>query len=106
LLFTDRITRLLKHAKRRDGYLFGVLFLDLDGFKMVNDSLGHLVGDQLLIGVASRLEKCLRATDMVARVGRDFIVARMGGDEFTVLLDDLKDPGDAPQAAERRMKAV
>jgi diguanylate cyclase (GGDEF)-like protein/PAS domain S-box-containing protein len=106
LLFTDRITRLIKHAKRREGYLFGVLFLDLDGFKMVNDSLGHLVGDQLLVGVASRLEKCLRATDMVARVGRDFIVARLGGDEFTVLLDGIKDPADARQAAERLMKAV
>jgi diguanylate cyclase (GGDEF)-like protein/PAS domain S-box-containing protein len=106
LLFTDRITRLLKHAKRREGYLFGVLFLDLDGFKMVNDSLGHLIGDQLLVGVANRLEKCLRATDMVARVGRDFIVARLGGDEFTVLLDSIKDPTDAKQAAERLMKAV
>src|ERR1700719_3080343 len=73
-LFTDRGARLLKHSKRRPGYLFAVLFLDLDGFKMVNDSLGHLVGDQLLVGVAARLEKCLRATDMVARVGRDFIV--------------------------------
>ena len=106
LLFTDRITRLLKHAKRREGYLFGVLFLDLDGFKMVNDSLGHLIGDQLLVGVANRLEKCLRATDMVARVGRDFIVARLGGDEFTVLLDSIKDPADAKQAAERLMKSV
>jgi diguanylate cyclase (GGDEF)-like protein/PAS domain S-box-containing protein len=106
LLFTDRLVRLIKQAQRRKGYLFAVLFLDLDGFKMVNDSLGHLVGDQLLIGVANRLEKCLRATDMVARVGRDFIVARLGGDEFTVLIDDLKDPSDARQAAERLMKAV
>jgi diguanylate cyclase (GGDEF)-like protein/PAS domain S-box-containing protein len=106
LLFTDRLGRLIKHAKRRKDYLFAVLFLDLDGFKMINDSLGHLVGDQLLVGVASRLEKCLRATDTVARLGEGFIVARMGGDEFTVLLDDLKDPGDAKQAAERLMKAV
>ena len=106
LLFTDRLVRLIKTSLRRERYLFAVLFLDLDGFKMINDSLGHLVGDQLLIGVAARLEKCLRATDMVARVGRDFIVARMGGDEFTVLIDDLKDPADARQAAERLMKAV
>jgi diguanylate cyclase (GGDEF)-like protein/PAS domain S-box-containing protein len=103
LLFTDRVGRLIKHSKRRKEYLFAVLFLDLDGFKMINDSLGHLVGDQLLVGVASRLEKCLRATDTVARLGEGFIVARMGGDEFTVLLDDLKDPGDAKQAAERLM---
>jgi diguanylate cyclase (GGDEF)-like protein/PAS domain S-box-containing protein len=106
LLFTDRVGRLIKHAKRRKDYLFAVLFLDLDGFKMINDSLGHLVGDQLLVGVASRLEKCLRATDTVARLGEGFIVARMGGDEFTVLLEDLKKPDDAKQAAERLMKAV
>src|SRR5437667_4804133 len=106
LLFTDRLGRLIKHANRRKGYLFAVLFLDLDGFKMINDSLGHLVGDQLLMGVAARLEKCLRATDTVARLGQGCIVARLGGDEFTILLDDLKDPGDARQAAERLMKAV
>jgi len=106
LLFTDRVGRLIKHAKRRKDYLFAVLFLDLDGFKMINDSLGHLAGDQLLVGVASRLEKCLRATDTVARLGEGFIVARMGGDEFTVLLDDLKHSDDAKQAAERLMKAV
>jgi diguanylate cyclase (GGDEF)-like protein/PAS domain S-box-containing protein len=106
LLFTDRVGRLIKHTKRRKDYLFAVLFLDLDGFKMINDSLGHLVGDQLLVGVASRLEKCLRATDTVARLGDGCIVARMGGDEFTVLLDDLKHPDDAKQAAERLMKAV
>jgi diguanylate cyclase (GGDEF)-like protein/PAS domain S-box-containing protein len=106
LLFADRVGRLIKHAKRRKDYLFAVLFLDLDGFKMINDSLGHLVGDQLLVGVASRLEKCLRATDTVARLGEGFIVARMGGDEFTVLLEDLKDPGDAKLAAERLIKAV
>jgi diguanylate cyclase (GGDEF)-like protein/PAS domain S-box-containing protein len=106
LLFADRVGRLIKHAKRRKDYLFAVLFLDLDGFKMINDSLGHLVGDQLLVGVASRLEKCLRATDTVARLGEGFVVARMGGDEFTVLLEDLKDPGDAKLAAERLMKAV
>jgi diguanylate cyclase (GGDEF)-like protein/PAS domain S-box-containing protein len=106
LLFTDRLSRLLKVSKRRKDYLFAVLFLDLDGFKMINDSLGHLVGDQLLMGVASRLEKCLRATDIVARVGQGFIVARLGGDEFTILLDDLKNPSDAKQAAERLMKAL
>jgi len=106
LLFTDRVGRLIKHAKRRKDYVFAVLFLDLDGFKMINDSLGHLVGDQLLVGVASRLEKSLRATDTVARLGEGVIVARMGGDEFTVLLDDLKDPGDAKRAADRLMKAV
>ena len=83
-----------------------MLFLDLDGFKMINDSLGHLVGDQLLVGVAARLEKCLRSSDTVARLGETFTVARLGGDEFTILLDDIKEPEDAKRAAERLMNAV
>lgn len=106
LLFIDRLGRIIKHAKRRKDHLFAVLFLDLDGFKMINDSVGHLVGDQLLLGVANRLEKCLRSTDTVARLGETFTVARLGGDEFTVLLDDLKDASDAKTAAERLMKAL
>jgi diguanylate cyclase (GGDEF)-like protein/PAS domain S-box-containing protein len=106
LLFNDRLGRLIKHAKRHKDHLFAVLFLDLDGFKMINDSLGHLIGDQLLLGVANRLEKCLRSTDTVARLGEAFTVARLGGDEFTVLLDDLKDPNDAKGAADRLMKTL
>jgi diguanylate cyclase (GGDEF)-like protein/PAS domain S-box-containing protein len=106
LLFIDRVGRLVKHAKRRKDHLFAVLFLDLDGFKMINDSMGHLIGDQLLLGVANRLEKCLRSTDTVARLGETFTVARLGGDEFTVLLDDIKDPSDAKRAADRMMKAL
>jgi diguanylate cyclase (GGDEF)-like protein/PAS domain S-box-containing protein len=106
LLFIDRVGRLIKHTKRRKEQLFAVLFLDLDGFKMINDSMGHQIGDQLLLGVASRLEKCLRATDTVARLGETFTVARLGGDEFTVLLDDIKDPSDAKRAADRMMKAL
>jgi diguanylate cyclase (GGDEF)-like protein/PAS domain S-box-containing protein len=106
LLFIDRVGRLVRHSKRRKDHLFAVLFLDLDGFKMINDSMGHLIGDQLLLGVAHRLEKCLRATDTIARIGETFTVARLGGDEFTVLLDHIKDPSDAKRAAERMMKAL
>lgn len=106
LLFIDRLGRLIKHSKRRKDHLFAVLFLDLDAFKMINDSLGHLAGDQLLVGVATRLEKCLRSSDTVARLGETFTVARLGGDEFTILLDDLKEPTDADRAAERLMKAL
>jgi len=80
--------------------------MDLDGFKMINDSMGHLIGDQLLLGVANRLEKCLRSSDTVARLGETFTVARLGGDEFTVLLDHIKDPSDAKRAADRMMKAL
>ena len=106
LLFVDRLGRLIKHAKRRKDSLFAVLFLDLDGFKMINDSLGHLVGDQLLLSVSDRLEKCLRLTDTVARLKTTFTMARLGGDEFTVLLDDLKDPADAKVAANRLMEVL
>src|SRR5437879_6552800 len=108
LLFIDRVGRLIKHTKRRKDQLYAVLFMDLDGFKMINDSMGHLVGDQLLLGVANRLETCLRSTDTVARLGETetFTVARLGGDEFTVLLDDIKDPNDAKRAADRMMKAL
>ena len=106
LLFIDRLGRLIRHSQRHKDHLFAVLFLDLDGFKMINDSLGHLIGDQLLVGVATRLEKCLRSSDTVARLGETFTVARLGGDEFTILLDDLKEPADANRAAERLMKAL
>lgn len=107
LLFLDRLDRLMKHARRHTERSFAVLFLDLDAFKMINDSMGHLVGDQLLLGVAKRLEGSLRATDTVARLAQDtFTLARMGGDEFTVLLDELRNPGDAERAAERIMKGL
>jgi diguanylate cyclase (GGDEF)-like protein/PAS domain S-box-containing protein len=108
LLFLDRLDRLMKHSKRHTERTFAVLFLDLDAFKMINDSMGHLIGDQLLLGVSKRLEKCLRASDTVARIGQEssFTLARMGGDEFTVLLDDLKEPADADRAAERIMEGL
>jgi diguanylate cyclase (GGDEF)-like protein/PAS domain S-box-containing protein len=106
LLFIDRLNRLIKYSKRRKNHSFAVVFMDLDGFKMINDSMGHMAGDQLLVGVAERLEKCLRATDTLARLRDTYTVARLGGDEFTVLLDDLKDPNDAKIAADRLMKAL
>ena len=91
-VFTDRLGRSIERAKRRGDYLFAVLFLDLDGFKVVNDSLGHGVGDQMLVGVAQRLKMCLRASDTVAR---------LGGDEFALLLEDIRDVSDALRVAER-----
>ena len=91
-LFMDRLEHCLGEARKGEGYGFGVLFLDLDRFKVVNDSLGHQIGDQLLVATARRLESCLRPGD---------IVARLGGDEFAVILDRVRHVSDATQAAER-----
>jgi diguanylate cyclase (GGDEF)-like protein/PAS domain S-box-containing protein len=106
LLFNDRLLRLIEHRRRYPETLFAVLFLDLDGFKMVNDSLGHLVGDRLLVAVASRLLKSLRHTDTAARIDETFTVARLGGDEFAILLSELKGPADATGVAERLMREL
>lgn len=92
VLFMDRLGQAVEYAKRHEDYLFAVLFLDLNRFKVINDSLGHLLGDQLLIGIAGRLKDCLRPTDTVAR---------LGGDEFTILLADIGDISDALRVADR-----
>ncbi len=92
LLFMDRLGRTIERAKYVEGYRFAVLFIDLDRFKVINDSLGHLIGDQLLIEVSKRLKGCLHTADTVAR---------LGGDEFTILLEDIIQVGDATGVAER-----
>jgi diguanylate cyclase (GGDEF)-like protein/PAS domain S-box-containing protein len=91
-LFVDRLKQALARTKRLGPHQFAVLFLDLDRFKVINDSLGHIVGDQLLVGIARRLEACLRPGDTVAR---------LGGDEFTILLEGVTDIGEATCVAER-----
>ncbi|HUH13537.1 MAG TPA: EAL domain-containing protein, partial [Longimicrobiales bacterium] len=91
-LFHDRLEQAIKHRRRHPGYGFAVLFLDLDRFKVVNDSLGHLKGDQLLVTLAGRLQLCLREGDSVAR---------LGGDEFAVLVADIEDLADATRVADR-----
>ncbi len=91
-LFMDRLGHAIELSKRRPEVWFAVLFIDLDRFKVVNDSLGHLVGDRLLIAIAQRLETCLRAGDTVAR---------LGGDEFAILLENIKNTEDAIHIAER-----
>jgi diguanylate cyclase (GGDEF)-like protein/PAS domain S-box-containing protein len=91
-LFVDRLERLMLHAARHTTYKFAVAFLDLDRFKIVNDSLGHLIGDELLKAIGQRLAGCLRQGDTVAR---------LGGDEFALLLANVHDISDATRVAER-----
>jgi diguanylate cyclase (GGDEF)-like protein/PAS domain S-box-containing protein len=95
-LFLDRLGLALSRLERRAG-LAAVFFLDLDYFKVVNDSLGHSAGDQVLVEVADRLHRSLRDGDTAAR---------LGGDEFAVLCDDLVDEGEALQIAERLGAAI
>lgn len=90
--FMKRLERAIEQVKQNKDHLFAVLFIDLDRFKVINDSLGHLVGDQLLITVARRLKASLRSNDMVAR---------LGGDEFTILLEHIRNADDATLVAER-----
>ena len=90
--FMNKLGQALERSRGSDGYNVSVLFIDLDRFKNVNDSLGHIIGDELLQGVASRLRECMRPDDMVAR---------LGGDEFTVLVHGIYDTGEVVNIGER-----
>ena len=92
LLFLDRLRQAFERSKRHSDYFFAVLFLDLDGFKEINDCFGHAIGDNFLVAIARRLESCLRGGDTVAR---------LGGDEFVILLEEIKDINDATNVTQR-----
>jgi|GEM_PF-2289713 len=102
-LFLDRLGRAMARLKREKHYLFAVLFLDLDDFNAINDSFGHSAGDKLLVQVAKRLDAYLRESDTVARPGSEenTTVARFGGDEFMVFINNLNTINDASRVAER-----
>ena len=100
-LFCDRLTRSLERARHQPGYHFAVALLDLDRIQIVNNSLGPEAGNQLLVGVADRLLSGLRLGDTAARLNGYSTVAHLGGDEFGVLLDDIRQPEDAARIAER-----
>jgi diguanylate cyclase (GGDEF)-like protein/PAS domain S-box-containing protein len=91
-LFMDRLSQAVERVKRHPDCPFGVIFLDLDRFKVINDSLGHLAGDQLLVEISRRLETCVRAGDTLAR---------LGGDEFTIILEGVEEAADAAAMADR-----
>lgn len=117
-LFRERIERCLERARQDPSFRFAVLFLDLDRFKLVNDSLGHAAGDVLLTMVAERLQNGVRAVDCVAvgsgvagdcetfGPGAGHTVARMGGDEFTVLLEGVADEAAAVKIAQRLLREL
>jgi len=96
VLYTNRLEHALARGAR-DGSQVGVLFIDLDDFKIVNDTLGHAVGDQLLQAVAARIGGALRADDTAAR---------LGGDEFAALIENVQDPGAVEETAERILAAL
>jgi PAS domain S-box-containing protein len=109
-LFLDRLQRAITQSRRHADFRFAVLFIDIDEFKVFNDSLGHVAGDALLIQIAQRLSVCLRGADTISRPRMggaagpllgESTLARPGGDEFTVLLEELHDPSDTIRVAER-----
>ncbi len=97
MFFMDQLKQSVHRVKRTQQLPFAVLFLDFDKFKIINDSLGHVVGDELLIAIAKRLRAGVRPADTVAR---------LGGDEFTILLDSLKSPDDAIDMARRLLGSL
>lgn len=96
-LFMDRLNHVILISQRIKGYLYAVLFLDIDRFKVVNDSMGHTIGDQLLVSVSGKLSNCVRPVDTIAR---------LGGDEFAVLLENISSVVDAVDIAKRIRKTL
>jgi len=114
-LFLDRVRHVLALSQRHQSYKFAVLFIDLDEFKVFNDSLGHAAGDALLIQIARRLSVSIRGVDTISRsvltqstspVASEASLARLGGDEFTILLEGIRDCGDAIRVAERMQERL
>ena len=102
-LFRDRLHQAMARS-RRTGHQFALMFLDLDRFKHINDSLGHDIGDKLLVAVAQVLGSCVRDTDSVAHSSEG--VLRLGGDEFTILVEDLESPAPVALIARRILEAL
>jgi predicted signal transduction protein with EAL and GGDEF domain len=108
---------MVTRAKRHKDFRYAVLFIDIDRFKIVNDSLGHHAGDELIVQFSKRILHCLRLEDVISRPAasevlghewttKDDTLARLGGDEFTVLLDDLRSPTDSIRVASRIQQSL
>ncbi len=110
-LLLDRLAQAMSRHKRHPDSKFAILFVDIDRFKIVNDSLGHSAGDELILQAASRFSQVLREEDVLSRCyecasGERGTLARLGGDEFVVLLEDLKDTVEAAKVAIRLQKSI
>jgi diguanylate cyclase (GGDEF)-like protein/PAS domain S-box-containing protein len=110
-LFLDRLQNLFDRARRNPENQYAVLFVDLDGFKGLNDSMGAAAGDEVIAETGRRLEGCLRDEDTVSRAdemspAKNPVLSRMGGDEFTILLEKVSDPSDAMRVAKRILSAM
>jgi len=114
-LFLERLQRAFDRARKNPDYKFAVLFVDIDGFKVFNDTMGHGVGDELIIEISRRLGNCLRFEDTLSRPAAqpgcgfhqgDEVLARLGGDEFTILVGSIQDPADAMRVANRIQDAL
>jgi diguanylate cyclase (GGDEF)-like protein/PAS domain S-box-containing protein len=106
VMFMDQLKATVEAARSRPTACYAVLFLDLDRFKVINDSLGHLAGDELLITVARRLESCLRSADLISRVTERCTISRFGGDEFVILLQGLHEAANATLVADRILSVL
>ena len=104
-LLSEHIQRCIYRSQRRSEYLFSVIYLDVDNFKLINDGLGHRTGDELLQQLAERLRSDLRSVDVLSRTSEE-TAARIGGDEFVILLDGIEKSSDATVVAERLQRTL
>jgi diguanylate cyclase (GGDEF)-like protein/PAS domain S-box-containing protein len=110
-LFLDRLQHLFDCAQREPERQYALLLVDLDAFRAINDTMGPAVGDQVLAEIGRRLAACLRSEDTISRPHDDLstknsVLSRMGGDEFTILLEGVSDPSDAMRTAQRILSAI